>query len=448
MEEQLRASLGTAPTPDFDSWCKRHPDATAVLKSLAPPAHTHELSKYIDRRTVMIISKVLAASLLIVCGLMWIGPDSNTLSQSAFANSIPGIDNVQTMKWTSTIYIRLSDKDGKKSLIRKERRLYAYRHPGQYRETFLDEEGKPYSVEITDLNAGRMLTLDLREKKAVLKFPPFRRDLRSPFAWVGDMIRERKYPGDGEGCRVKSVSLQGQKEIDRIQANVVRVITLNGLDQNDHRTDFFFDASTKQLVGMWGPNEVDLEFETLENGASVSKNEWYRMEPIGGLTHEIVLDTKIAASEFSLDPPADYAFEKMAKPTVTEGEMIAYLGAAARFNNQVFPESPYNAFDSDKFNAASYKDPKDRTKVEQAMIDIRDKIMMREIYRSPVKQFEEDQTVPNSFYYVGTGVEIGQADKIVGWYRLRQGKQLRAFYGDLSVKDITESQLPLNLLEQ
>jgi len=125
--------------------------------------------------------------------------------------------------------------------------------------------------------------------------------------------------------------------------------------------------------------------------------------------------------------------------------MIAYLGAAARFNGNKFPDSPYNAFDNDKFNVASDKELSDRTKVEQAMIDIRDKIMMREIYRSPVKQFEEDQTVPNSFHYLGTGVTVGQADQVVGWYKIRDGKQLRAFYGDLSVKDVTEDELPLNL---
>jgi hypothetical protein len=83
------------------------------------------------------------------------------------------------------------------------------------------------------------------------------------------------------------------------------------------------------------------------------------------------------------------------------------LGAAARFNDGAFPDSPYSAFDSDKFNAACEKQQADRTAVEQAMIDIRDKVMMREIYRSPIKQFEEDHTAPNSFQYVGSGVRVG-----------------------------------------
>jgi len=204
-------------------------------------------------------------------------------------------------------------------------------------------------------------------------------------------------------------------------------------------------SCSKQLVGLWGPNDVDFEFETEADESKVPVEKWYRMTPIGGLTHEIVLNPRIAPSKFSLDPPPGFAIEKMAKPTVTEGEMIAYLGAAARFNNNKFPDSPYNAYDSDKLNAASKKELAARTEVVQAMIDIRDKIRMREIYRSPVKQFEEDQAAPNSFHYVGTGVTVGQADRIVGWYKLRNRANYRAFYGDLSVKDVTEAELPLNL---
>ena len=62
------------------------------------------------------------------------------------------------------------------------------------------------------------------------------------------------------------------------------------------------------------------------------------------------------------------------------------------------------------------------------------KDMVREIYRSPVKQFEEDQTAPHSLHYVGSGVQVGQADRIVGWFKLRGTLKHRAFYGDLTAK--------------
>ena len=161
----------------------------------------------------------------------------------------------------------------------------------------------------------------------------------------------------------------------------------------------------------------------------------------------MVLNAKVDPSDFSLDPPRQYAFEKLAKPTVSEDEMIAYLGAAAQFNDKQFSDSPYVAFDRDKFNCASAKKPGARTQAEQAMIDVRDKFMMREIYRSPVLQFVDDQTVPSTFHYVGAGVRVGQADRLVAWYKLRNGTKYRALYGDLSVRDVTEAELPLKLFQ-
>ena len=77
--------------------------------------------------------------------------------------------------------------------------------------------------------------------------------------------------------------------------------------------------------------------------------------PVAGWEHEIVLDPKLEAADFRLDPPAGYAYEAIAKPTITEEEMVAFLGAAARFNDGVFPDSPFAAFDQAKFNAASRK---------------------------------------------------------------------------------------------
>ena len=386
--------------------------------------------------------KWMAASALIVGGLAWMATGGATLSPSAFADVIPGVDGVQTITWTEIYHHRVTSEDGKRTWLEKERRLYAYRHPGQYRETMLNEKGEPISIHITDNRAGRMLAIDVKGKKAVLKAPAVQRGERTPFGWVGQVIRERKL---GDNTRVKSVSLQGQKEIDKIQANVVRAV-IRVEDQPEIREDFLFDSTSKRLVGIFGgqPGEP-FDPDTLADLKNPVEEKWSKRIVVGTLTHEIVLNPKLDPTEFSLDPPAGYAFEKVAKPTVTEEEMVAYLGAAARFNDGAFPDSPYTAFDSDKFNAASEKKPSDRTAAEQALIDIRDKIMMREIYRSPIKQFEEDHTAPNSFHYVGSGVKVGQADRIVGWYKLQTATKHRAIYGDLSIKDVAASELPLDI---
>ena len=102
----------------------------------------------------------------------------------------------------------------KRTWLQEERRLHAYRHPGQYRETFLDKAGKPEHIEITDARVGRTLVLDPNQKKAVLKTSRGYPDVRGPFAWVGEALRERMV---AKVLPVKSVSLQGTKEIDGIQ---------------------------------------------------------------------------------------------------------------------------------------------------------------------------------------------------------------------------------------
>lgn len=454
-DERLRSGLGSPPAPNFAAWCARHPDAVAALKPQVTLAEPRALRNQQNWRTIVTSFKWIAASVLILGGLLWLGWGNGTLSPTAFAETIPGVDEVQTMTWTDIYYVRFTSADGKRTWIQPDRRLYAYRHPGQYRETMLDKNGKPIGVHITDGRAGRTLSLYLQEKKAVLKMPVHPRGERAPFAWVGDLIRERKT--GSESSRVKSISLQGEKEIDKKPASRVRVITREVQDSTDLRTDYFFDVVSKQLVGIQseagcesvgeGSTYVHVPFdpETASDRNNPAEETWSKMVPVGRVTHEIVLNPKLDPSEFSLDPPTDFTFERQAKPTVTEEEMITYLGAAARFNDNQFPDSPYEAFDRDKFNAASNKEPADRTAAEQALIEIRDKILMREIYRSPIKQFEEDQTTAKSFQYVGSGVKVGQSDKMVGWYQLRGSKKYRALFGDLTVKDVTAAELPLNL---
>jgi uncharacterized protein YxeA len=63
------------------------------------------------------------------------------------------------------------------------------------------------------------------------------------------MIRERKT--GSEFYRVKSLSLQEQKEIDSKKANVVRAITVSNENGEKSRIDFRFDETSKQLLGVW-----------------------------------------------------------------------------------------------------------------------------------------------------------------------------------------------------
>jgi len=49
------------------------------------------------------------------------------------------------------------------------------------------------------------------------------------------------------------------------------------------------------------------------------------------------------------------------------------MDAAVHFNNDTFPDSPFVAFDKDRFNALPLLNSTDRTPSDQKMIDLHDK---------------------------------------------------------------------------
>ena len=217
--------------------------------------------------------KVAVLTTLIITGLvcLWLAAPLGTV---VLADSIPGIDEPETMTWTGTFFLRVTSKDGRRTWIRTERRLFAYRHPGLYRETFLDDEGEAHVVEITDASANRKLVLNLKKRTATLKQTMMaEHDVRGPFAWVGDILRERKDRGKVE---IRSVSLLGQKKLDQNTVNLVRAIVKHPGTETDSRYDFFFDSDTKHFAGRWTPDEPDSEFESAQDPANVPEKDGRR----------------------------------------------------------------------------------------------------------------------------------------------------------------------------
>ena len=60
-----------------------------------------------------------------------------------------------------------------------------------------------------------------------------------------------------------------------------------------------------------------------------------------------------------------------------------------------------------------------------------------------VWSFAEVYAEPGSLQYMGKGVKLGSADRIVCWYKLKSTGKYRAVFGDLSVKDVDPKDLPL-----
>jgi len=61
----------------------------------------------------------------------------------------------------------------------------------------------------------------------------------------------------------------------------------------------------------------------------------------------------------------------------------------------------------------------------------------------PLYVFVNNIIVEGSWKYVGNGVELGDKNQIVCWYKLKGSKTYRVVYGDLSVADGAPQDLPL-----
>jgi hypothetical protein len=56
--------------------------------------------------------------------------------------------------------------------------------------------------------------------------------------------------------------------------------------------------------------------------------------------------------------------------------------------------------------------------------------------------FLQTLEMDGKYTYTGKGVKLGDADKVIFWYRPKGSEAYRVIYGDLSVKDVSEENLP------
>ncbi|KKK49255.1 hypothetical protein LCGC14_3136910 [marine sediment metagenome] len=149
-------------------------------------------------------------------------------------------------------------------------------------------------------------------------------------------------------------------------------------------------------------------------------------------------------SLFQLQPPEGYTIINIAREQVTEKEMIDYLGILADYYDKTFPERLFPvAVTSDRLNAIEAKPENSRTVAEQNLLETNNYYKMANLNMLPIGHFIEDHTVKNSFRYMGKGVDLGDQNRIVCWYKLKKSNTYRAVYGDLSARDIGADELPL-----
>jgi outer membrane lipoprotein-sorting protein len=422
LDEQLRESLGSPPRADFDRWRARHGDAVAYLN----PVLTDNYRKR-RRMIVRVASAAMAAAVLLAFVLMFVS------RQVSFAQTVAAIEKATTITWTRTIYERLYSRDGKRTWLQARRMEMAYRSPNLYRTTSYDKEGKVRSVEIVDTLSNRALRLDMNSRKATwLAEPTSQHSPDAPFRWVTRLLQ------------TKPIELVGQRELNSVKVNVFRYRReIPQVPANMQTLDIWLDAQTKKLVRLYDPGADGFDLDAQPDRHNPAEERESKGMSLGSMTGDIVLDAELNPELFSLTPPEGFEIVVGApRPTVTEAEMIEWLRATARFNGGTFFDTD-RGFDLEQYNKeVATKDKADRTEVEQSLFDLESK-HLRNGNGVVMASFANEYTVGGRFRYLGKGVKLGSADRIVMFYKLKSTGTYRAIYGDLTVKDVNPEVLPL-----
>ncbi len=140
------------------------------------------------------------------------------------------------------------------------------------------------------------------------------------------------------------------------------------------------------------------------------------------------IDPKLDDGLFRLEPPQGYTVKKIDAPIA--------LGEDALINLfRVYAESSGGAFPAKPDDWGAY-----RTKEEPKGPD--DPKMIRRVQSVAGSvaflQFE----LKGNFGYKADGVKLGDADKVLFWYRKKGAEKYRAIFGDLHAEDVTADRLP------
>jgi len=344
------------------------------------------------------IAKIAAAVVLLagIVGLVaWltVGSGGGTI---AFAQVREQIQQAHTMTFKMTLIIPLM---GERKTMAME---CSYKEPGLMRQVVNIEGEEGPITNIINLEQARALALVAKQKVAVLvdlgKLPE---EARSEYKDYAEQLK-KMVEGSDEPL--------GEKEIDGLKAKGFRVT------HQGQTMDIWVDATTGHPVLMEA---------NLPGGISMTMRDF-------------AFDVELDDSLFSLTPPADYEVREfqMDLTNLSEDDLIEGLRFLAEHNDNVFPPQPTVTPEIVKnYQKELMKQPGlSKEEKTQLRMDLAKKI-------ARIAVFIQKKAGP-TWRYVGDGVRFGDKDTPVCWYRPKDSETYRLIYGDLSVKDVAEADLP------
>ena len=137
---------------------------------------------------------------------------------------------------------------------------------------------------------------------------------------------------------------------------------------------------------------------------------------------------------FSVEPPKGYKVRSMDMDASPPGEedLVRSLRLCAEANDGRFPDE-LNQLTAPKLIAGMMTSKPSPTEEETQ------ELMQQAAGIARGLQFAITQPIAEGFpaWYAGNGVQLGEADRPIFWYRPQDAANFRVIYGDLSVKETT-----------
>ena len=256
-------------------------------------------------------------------------------------------------------------------------------------------------VSILDGNRGRMVILDAAKKSAVVL-----ENARPPEDFVTKTVEEiRNLPGK----EAKSV---GRERIGGVEAEGYRVERPGG------SMVVWIDPKTRLPLRI----DVEMRVSGKEVRATVS---------------DFQLDPPLDDALFRSDPPAGYAVQTMNGAILFDKPEVAVVRVLRTFAEHSAGAFPARLDDVNAFKSLEAAFPKDRAKTSAAQLDPKSLELAMSLGR--VMGFRNEL---KGYGYKTDGVKLGDANKVVFWYKPEGSDKYRAVYADLHVGDVAADALP------
>ncbi|MCP4610152.1 MAG: hypothetical protein GY845_15695 [Planctomycetes bacterium] len=340
------------------------------------------------------ITKLAAAAAIIIAVLIGINQFGGT---PAFAEVVQSLLNIQTATFKMSMEV-----EG----VPPQKFDCMYAEPVRMRQIAQDNN----AIVISDFQRGKIVTLMPSQNKA---FVIEMENMPDEDQGKSNMFREiRRHLQEAQDTEDESVQFLGEKKIDGLM--------VIGYHVQRPAVD----------ITVWADPQTKLPVEMTNKSGPTT----YTMT-------DIVFDVELDESLFSLEIPDGYTVQTIevdaSKPK--EKDLLDMFRIWVEHMDGNLP-SVLDMNASMEFVRCQRKKMKEegREPSEESMLEMQKTIMKM----SRGGMFVQMLTADSDWHYTGEDVKFGDAGTPIFWYRPQGSETYRVIYGDLSVQDVAQENLP------